>query len=92
MCETHTNEEDTGAIKLTVFLIFHDKKLGEAFQESASAVCLTCLLVFGKHDVGSAQPEQSQRKANSFKIGSEITRNWRPFKNIITPLFPQQEV
>lgn len=35
---------------------------------------------------------QSERKANSFKIDGEITRNWRPFKNIITSLFPQQGV
>lgn len=47
---------------------------------------------FAKHSSCSIQPEQSERKANSFKIGSEITHNWRPFKNIITSLFPQQEV
>lgn len=64
-----------------------------AFQKNASAVCLTCLpVVFAKHDACSTQPEQSERKANSFKIGGEITRNWRPFKTIITSLFPQQEV
>lgn len=64
-----------------------------AFQKNASAVCRTCLLVvFAKHNACSTQPEQSERKANSFKIGGEITRNWRPFKNIITSLFPQQEV
>lgn len=64
-----------------------------AFQKNASAVCLTCLVVvFAKHIAGSTQPEQSERRANSFKIGGEITRNWRPFKNIITSLFPQQEV
>lgn len=40
----------------------------------------------------STQQERSERRANSFKIGGEITRNWRPFKNIITSLFPQQEV
>lgn len=63
------------------------------FQKNASAVCLTCLLVvFTKHNACSTQLEESERKANSFKIGSEITRNWRPFKNIITSLFPQQEV
>jgi len=63
-----------------------------AFQKNASAVCLTCLLVFAKHNACSTQPEQSDRKANSFKIDGEITHNWRPFKNIITSLFPQQEV
>lgn len=62
------------------------------FQKNTSAVCLTCVLVvFAKHNACSTQPEQSERKANSFKIGGEITRNWRPFKNIITSLFPQQE-
>lgn len=35
--------------------------------------------------------EKSERKANSLKIGTEITSNWRPFKNIIT-LFPQQGI
>lgn len=45
-----------------------------------------------KHSACFTQLEQSDRKANSFKIGGEITRNWRPFKNIITSLFPQREV
>ena len=63
------------------------------FHKNASAVCLTCLVVdFAKHNASSTHPAQSERKANSFKIGGEITRNWRPFKNIITSLFPQREV
>lgn len=62
------------------------------FQKNASAVCWACLVVFAKHNACSTQPEQSERKANSFKIDGEITRNWRPFKNIITSLFPQQGV
>lgn len=50
------------------------------------------LIVFAEHNARSTQLEQSERKANSFKIGGEITRNWRPFKYIITSLFPQREV
>jgi len=55
-------------------------------------VSLVLLVVFPKHNACCTQAEQSERKANSFKIGTEITSNWRPFKNIITSLFPQQEV
>lgn len=32
------------------------------------------------------------RKPNRCKTSGEITRNWRPFKNITTALFPQQGV
>lgn len=49
-------------------------------------------LYFVKHSTCFTQPEQRDRIANRFKIGGEIKRNCRPFKTIITSLFPQREV
>lgn len=103
-CETNTNEQDKGGIELTVFLFSNDKRWEETERQCkewrpfcfpARCICRTSNLsacCFATHGACSTQPEQSERKANSFKIDREITHNWRPFKNIITSLFPQQEV
>ena len=69
---------------------FLKKKKKERICRMSNLSC--SLLFFAEHNACSTQLEQSERKANSFKIGGEITRNWRPFKNIITSLFPQREV
>lgn len=77
---------------------FNDKKRAKTGRKcnerltmllSSPQNCICCVSnlfsgCFTHHNACCTQAEQSERKANSFKIGSEITNNWRPFKSIIT--------